>query len=525
MSQIEEQQQITPSMIGQTSHMFNTQMIQLQMINRMGNILNSIQTGDETIDFMAKIVLQSLIISVISSIFLQLNHILNWIKDVIYFAYSYLCRGLKFVCNKSYYFVFKRYRKIWKTVSIPMVSKNKEMNELYKAVNWYLKCKNKTDYIAEDHCEYVYSKKIDSFTTINSDFEINKSLLNGKTKRLKFKNHEIQYYDITEMITIYTDREKRKENFVINIQAYVNEYDKTDILEEFCQFCVTEYVASLSAKKWVQMVFTHKDGRWLESPSNNSRKLETVILKEDQREFIKKDIDLFLNSEEWYKERDIPYKRGYLLYGSPGTGKTSIIKAISNYTKRHMHYLMLNEIKSNSELMELLKLIDYEKTILVIEDIDAMGDFVKSRADVKNTEKSKERKKKGLVDNDNDENLGGESQNHKKNCELTLSGLLNALDGIFTTHGRILIMTTNHREFLDDALIRPGRCDHKLLFSNCDQNQIREIYRLYFETDPEDAILSKIENLKYSPAQVTTTFQIYRNNPENAMKNLLLVSA
>lgn len=240
MSHSEEPLQMTPSMMGQTSHMFNTQMIQLQMINRIGNVLKVIQTGDETIDFIAKIVLQSLIISVISSIFLQLNHILNWIKDVLYFTYTYLSRGFKYVCNKSYYFVFKRYRKIWKTVSIPMVSKNKEMNELYKAVNWYLKCRNKTDYIAEDHCEYVYSKKLEPYTKIDSDFEINKSLLNGKTKKLKFKNHEIQYYDYTEMITIYTDREKRKENFVINIQGYVNEYDKTDILEDFCQFCVSE---------------------------------------------------------------------------------------------------------------------------------------------------------------------------------------------------------------------------------------------------------------------------------------------
>ena len=97
MSITEEGQQMTPSMMGQSSHMFNTQMIQLQMINRIGHILNVIQTGDETVDFIAKIVLQSLIISVISSIFLQLNHILNWIKDVIYFAYSHLCRGLKFV--------------------------------------------------------------------------------------------------------------------------------------------------------------------------------------------------------------------------------------------------------------------------------------------------------------------------------------------------------------------------------------------------------------------------------------------
>lgn len=119
--------------------------------------------------------------------------------------------------------------------------------------------------------------------------------------------------------------------------------------------------------------------------------------------------------------------------------------------------------------------------------------------------------------NDNRE----EMKNLTKTSDLTLSGLLNSLDGIFTAHGRILIMTTNHRDILDDALIRPGRCDHKLLFSNCDRNQIRDIYRLYFETDPPESSLSKIDNMKYSPAQVASVFQMSRNNPSEALTNLL----
>jgi ATP-dependent 26S proteasome regulatory subunit len=81
--------------------------------------------------------------------------------------------------------------------------------------------------------------------------------------------------------------------------------------------------------------------------------METVILKDGLRKLIKDDIQLFLQSEDWYKCRGIPYKRGYLFHGSPGTGKTSMIKAISTYCKRHMHYLDLSNVRDNNQLIDL----------------------------------------------------------------------------------------------------------------------------------------------------------------------------
>jgi len=311
------------------------------------------------------------------------------------------------------------------------------------------------------------------------------------------------------MVTFYCEREKKKENFNILLEVDVNDNETTDIIDEFCQYAMKEYLKSLKVQKWEQKIYTHKDGKWTETPSNNSRKLDTVILKNDLKEIFKNDLDLFVNSEEWYKERDIPYKKGYLLYGSPGTGKSSIIKAISNYTKRHIHYLMLNEIKDDSSLIELLKSINYKETILVLEDIDAMVEIVKSRKLLINEPPK--------IDKELPKN---EKEQEQNKSNLTLSGLLNALDGIFTTHGRILIMTTNHQEVLDEALIRPGRCDRKFLFNNCDKSQIREIYYLYFNKYPNEQQLSKIPDFKYSPGHITTIFGIYRNEPENVLLHI-----
>jgi chaperone BCS1 len=119
----------------------------------------------------------------------------------------------------------------------------------------------------------------------------------------------------------------------------------------------------------------------------------------------------------------------------------------------------------------LLKKIKYSETILVIEDIDATLDIVKSRDVEKEMDKEKDKKKEKEKEKDKDE----ENKNKEK-TQLTLSGLLNAIDGVFSTHGRILVMTTNHPEVLDEALIRPGRIDCKYLFDNCDTEQIKDLF-------------------------------------------------
>jgi hypothetical protein len=126
------------------------------------------------------------------------------------------------------------------------------------------------------------------------------------------------------------------------------------------------------------------------------------------------------------------------------------------------------------------------------------------------------------------------SQKQQKNG-LTLSGLLNAIDGIFNNDGRILIMTTNHPEVLDGALIRPGRIDRKLLFGYCDPHQINGIFEMMYDVnlmdncddgDSGDANNNYIEGLKmiteniYSPADITSLFLKYRNKPEMALKNI-----
>jgi SpoVK/Ycf46/Vps4 family AAA+-type ATPase len=182
---------------------------------------------------------------------------------------------------------------------------------------------------------------------------------------------------------------------------------------------------------------------------------------------------------------------------------------------------MLNEIDTDAQLIELVKSINFKETILVIEDIDAMLNIVKSR----NMEKKSY--DEFINEKDKDKKMTKEewekSENEKnKRSSITLSGLLNVIDGVFSSHGRILIMTTNHPEILDSALIRPGRIDCKFLFDDCDREQIGKLYEMFFNRELTEANKNQLNRIikKYSPADITSVFLRYRNSPDIVLDNL-----
>lgn len=191
------------------------------------------------------------------------------------------------------------------------------------------------------------------------------------------------------------------------------------------------------ARKW---------GEWNRHNELPLRSLESVVLPATQREALVADMEQFLAAEKAYNRRYIGWHRGYLFEGPPGTGKTSIAKALANHFDMDVWYLPLSDINSGSSLMALVAAVT-SRSLLLIEDIDVFH-AAKAR------------------DDDN---------------EVTLSDLLNALDGITTPHGLITVMTTNDMSVLDDALIRPGRVDRIEHFDLAGQAQVEEIYCWFFE--------------------------------------------
>jgi ATPase family associated with various cellular activities (AAA) len=191
-------------------------------------------------------------------------------------------------------------------------------------------------------------------------------------------------------------------------------------------------------------------GRWTEWTTRSDlppRTMQSVSLPEEQKERIIADLKQFLSSEEQYNNLAIPWHRAYMFEGPPGTGKTSLAKALANEFNLDLWYASLADLSAESSLMELLNAVG-PRSILLLEDIDTIK-----------------------ITHDRD----GADQG-----KINLGSLLNVLDGVATPHGLITVMTTNYFEKLDGALTRAGRMDMVERIDYASYNTIKAMYTHFY---------------------------------------------
>lgn len=206
-------------------------------------------------------------------------------------------------------------------------------------------------------------------------------------------------------------------------------------------------------------LFTYNDG-WDFVEGYSPRLLESVVLGRGDKESLVEDIEKFRGSKQRYALLGVPYHRGYLFYGPPGTGKTSLVSALAAHFGLSIYCLNLGDLSDRS-LMNAVNQVPPD-SLLLFEDIDCMksGNARPSPAD---------------------ERQGGEKkENSAERNGVTLSGLLNVLDGFYAPTGVLFVMTTNHVEALDRALLRPGRIDYKLHLGKAVDRQKVDLYLRFF---------------------------------------------
>lgn len=235
-------------------------------------------------------------------------------------------------------------------------------------------------------------------------------------------------------------------------------------------------------------------GIWEKCQQKKPRALNSVILDSNIADTVISDINRFLVSGEWYQSKGVPYRRGYLLYGPPGTGKTSFVQAVAGACNLNICYLNLSGGNLDDDSLNQLLNNAPMKSIILLEDIDAI--FV--------------------------ERTSVQQQNASFQRMVTFSGLLNALDGVRSQEGRILMMTTNHRDKLDPALLRPGRADMHVELNHASVKQMKGLFMKFFPQESDynaQEFTNQLPEFKLNMAKLQGHFLKYKNDVKGAIEN------
>ncbi|XP_034077333.1 mitochondrial chaperone BCS1 isoform X3 [Gymnodraco acuticeps] len=230
------------------------------------------------------------------------------------------------------------------------------------------------------------------------------------------------------------------------------------------------------------------------------RPLSSVVLQEAVAERIVDDVKEFIGNPKWYTDRGIPYRRGYLLYGPPGCGKSSFITALAGELGYSICLMSLSDRSLSDDRLNHLLSVAPQQSIILLEDVDAA--FVS----------------RDLLPTENPLAYQGMGR-------LTFSGLLNSLDGVASSEARIVFMTTNFIDRLDPALIRPGRVDLKQYIGNCTHGQLTQMFWRFYPEEPASeadrfAEQALAVHSEISAAQVQGHFLLHKMDPAGSIDNV-----
>uniref|UniRef100_A0A7N1A7U6 AAA+ ATPase domain-containing protein n=1 Tax=Kalanchoe fedtschenkoi TaxID=63787 RepID=A0A7N1A7U6_KALFE len=332
-----------------------------------------------------------------------------------------------------------------------------------------------------------------------------------------FGNFQVKWRLVCVSVELASDHGLSRGDLNSTLRSEVRSYEltfhrkhKDEVLNSYLPY-ILERSQELKHQAKAITLHTVNYGRWNSETLNldHPMSFETLALDTELKRCVIEDLDSFINRKDFYRRIGKAWKRGYLLYGPPGTGKSSLIAAMARYLSYDIYDLDLTDVECNSDLRTLL-LNMTNRSILVVEDIDCS------------------------IELQNREALEGEStttkatlqeSNENNGNKVTLSGLLNFIDGLWSSCGdeRIIVFTTNHKDKLDPALLRPGRMDMHIHMSYCRHSAFKQLAFNYLEIE-EHKLFHTIEKLlevvDVTPAEVAGEL-MKSNDAESALQELI----
>ena len=284
-----------------------------------------------------------------------------------------------------------------------------------------------------------------------------------------------------------------------NYQLTFHRRHRRLVQEKYLKF-VMEKGKEIAASRRQRKLFTNSTSGeggfcgklWSHVPFEHPSRFETLAMDPIEKEELIKDLLSFRERKEYYARVGKAWKRGYLLHGPPGTGKSSMIAAMAHLLEYDVYDLELTAVRDNSTLRRLL-IETTGKSIIVVEDIDCSLELA-----------GKRKKKSGEEGEKIEEKMMGRESEESR---VTLSGLLNFIDGLWSACGgeRIIVFTTNHLEKLDPALIRRGRMDKHVELSYCRFEGFKVLAKNYLGITEHllfDEVKRLLEEVEITPADV-----------------------
>jgi chaperone BCS1 len=263
-------------------------------------------------------------------------------------------------------------------------------------------------------------------------------------------------------------------------------------------------VAASKLDEEAPAVWSGDGGYWQSRGTIRRRPIESVVLPAGVAERLVDDLRTFRSRRKWYEDRAVPWHRGYLFHGLPGTGKTSLVAALAHEFRLSIYVLNVAACGSDAVLGELTARVG-ENAILLLEDVDAA--LQNRSAPTAKRGRRPAARPPGQPDD------GG-----RRSGGVTLTGLLNAIDGLATADGQVTILTTNHLPHLDPALVRPGRADVWVEFGLADADQAARLFARFYGAAPgAEAFGAAMAALGVTGAEIQQHLLRHEGDPAGAL--------